>query len=646
MKNTIILLLLSLIVLLSPVLMAQNKIFWTDIESDVFGEFDLDTQTLTELYRGPGDLRASAFALDTLQDRLFWVSRTELRMADLSSGQAETLYTLPETGSEYDMEYSYDSDAVFISEFGDQVIYKYDLTSNEGSVFLNENSGVGFPSALVALTDRLLWTTSGDIYQVDFDGSNQQIFADLSNSVRPDKFAIDEAGGWLYFNDRGSFGGAPSLKRLDLSDPSTIETIVELTDSDDYAQGMVISQKQNRLFWIDRFGFLFSSAPDGSGIDTLATFLDRESDINNLEVSDSNDQIYYSGGIVYEVMGDSSSTVLDDVNLGTVRVDSLNNRVLYTANARMYSYSLSDQSISPFFGDDSDILVGAFEIDAQDEKIFWNSLSSIYSVDFDGTSADTLLMPIEVTGLISGTGIDPRSNTFYFSDNASTTQGNLKSISYDGSTLDTLIFAGLDYPAGLSVDPINQYLYWRESNFSSTSRIVRTDLTGSMKDTLLTAAEDGIENPLSIVPDPVSQKLYWLDASKNQIWRSDLNGDNPEAITEIISSNLYDFDILSTATTTNNEGSDQPERFSLEQNYPNPFNPSTTISFTIPVQSRVTLEVFDITGRQVADLIRNEVHSAGSHNVRFNATGLASGMYLYRLHAGTQVLTSKMMLIK
>ena len=91
---------------------------------------------------------------------------------------------------------------------------------------------------------------------------------------------------------------------------------------------------------------------------------------------------------------------------------------------------------------------------------------------------------------------------------------------------------------------------------------------------------------------------------------------------------------------------DRPAVFRLHQNYPNPFNPSTVISFELPVHSDVRLDLYNMLGQQVA-VLKNEQLSAGSHTVSFNASNLASGIYIYRLFAnGALIGTKKMMLIK
>jgi hypothetical protein len=88
-----------------------------------------------------------------------------------------------------------------------------------------------------------------------------------------------------------------------------------------------------------------------------------------------------------------------------------------------------------------------------------------------------------------------------------------------------------------------------------------------------------------------------------------------------------------------------PQNFKLHNNYPNPFNPSTNINFDLPQNQDVRLEVFDLLGRRVA-LIVNETLTAGYHSVTFDASALTSGVYFYRIQAGSFLKTQKMMLVK
>jgi hypothetical protein len=88
-----------------------------------------------------------------------------------------------------------------------------------------------------------------------------------------------------------------------------------------------------------------------------------------------------------------------------------------------------------------------------------------------------------------------------------------------------------------------------------------------------------------------------------------------------------------------------PVQYSLKQNYPNPFNPTTTIEFSLPKNGNVTLKVFNVLGKEVATLVNGPVES-GTHKINFDASTLNSGVYFYRIDAGSFVDTKKMILLK
>jgi plastocyanin len=88
-----------------------------------------------------------------------------------------------------------------------------------------------------------------------------------------------------------------------------------------------------------------------------------------------------------------------------------------------------------------------------------------------------------------------------------------------------------------------------------------------------------------------------------------------------------------------------PDHFNLMQNYPNPFNPTTVISFDLPAKSFVSLKIFDLLGKQVSSLVSDEL-PAGRYNREWNATDLPSGIYFYRLQAGSFSETKKLILLR
>ncbi len=88
-----------------------------------------------------------------------------------------------------------------------------------------------------------------------------------------------------------------------------------------------------------------------------------------------------------------------------------------------------------------------------------------------------------------------------------------------------------------------------------------------------------------------------------------------------------------------------PKNFALHQNYPNPFNPTTTIEYSIPSSSHVTFKVYDMLGRKLKTLVDGQ-QTSGVHEVRFDASNLASGIYIYRLQAGSFTAARKLIVVK
>ncbi len=95
-----------------------------------------------------------------------------------------------------------------------------------------------------------------------------------------------------------------------------------------------------------------------------------------------------------------------------------------------------------------------------------------------------------------------------------------------------------------------------------------------------------------------------------------------------------------------NTGGLIPDRYVLDQNYPNPFNPSTTIKFSVPQASKVTLRIYNVLGQTAATLINNQFITAGEHSIQWNASSFATGVYFYELRAGNSAIAKKMLLLK
>ena len=133
----------------------------------------------------------------------------------------------------------------------------------------------------------------------------------------------------------------------------------------------------------------------------------------------------------------------------------------------------------------------------------------------------------------------------------------------------------------------------------------------------------------------------------NSVYAVDVDGDGDM---DVLSASAIDnkiawYENLLIVGIEDNNPLDTPVKFQLFNNYPNPFNPTTTINYQIPELSIVSIKVFDVLGRELATLV-NEEKPTGSYEVDFNATTLPSGVYFYRLQAGSFVEIKKMVLLK
>ena len=147
--------------------------------------------------------------------------------------------------------------------------------------------------------------------------------------------------------------------------------------------------------------------------------------------------------------------------------------------------------------------------------------------------------------------------------------------------------------------------------------------------------------PASATFDPETKKFYWV-----------VDNETPSPMTYTATSsrgttsvNVFFVSADGNTIVSNEEELFGKDQFILSQNYPNPFNPSTTISFVLPKASEVSLKVYNMIGQEVASLINGRLNS-GVQAVQFDASNLASGMYIYRLQAGNFSRTKKMVLIK
>ncbi|HEX7356598.1 MAG TPA: M1 family aminopeptidase [Ignavibacteriaceae bacterium] len=156
----------------------------------------------------------------------------------------------------------------------------------------------------------------------------------------------------------------------------------------------------------------------------------------------------------------------------------------------------------------------------------------------------------------------------------------------------------------------------------------------------------------SVFKMPVKLKVKFTSGSDTLItvWNDQQNQDYQISLSRQVQSITIDPDewilrTIGTVTSITDETSSQILSYKLFDNYPNPFNPTTKISWQSPAGSWQTLKIYDLLGNEVAVLV-NEYRPAGTYNFDFNSSGLSSGLYIYKLTAGSFTQSKKMLLLK
>jgi len=227
---------------------------------------------------------------------------------------------------------------------------------------------------------------------------------------------------------------------------------------------------------------------------------------------------------------------------------------------------------------------------------------------------------------------------------------------YDGSlTMDWRLADSIVVTEEGIVGNINFYLNARIAPNSGTGLALfgnSFEASGAVVEGVLTFVSDADGHIVSAsISDPVgsyaheglTDGYYMLTANtinfgEVSISGIDINGETGDVEIDIA--------LTPDGTTSAGGNNEIPDAFELFQNYPNPFNPSTMIQFALPEPSIVTLKVYNVIGQEIKTLINNEFHNAGNHQVNFDASQLANGIYLYRIETAGFTITKKMTLLK
>ena len=297
-----------------------------------------------------------------------------------------------------------------------------------------------------------------------------------------------------------------------------------------------------------------------------------------------------------------------------------------------------------------------------------SSLDTIYVSSYSGTTP----VPLDSGKAIQESFFQSKDVYSYFSENAdpfhiidfSPFQDSVSFSVKDGvflksenlnqsfQTLEYDGFANFDFSKTenrLLFDPDSVHIFALTNN-----ELIRSNNFGEPQSWLELQIPDSISSPDNLTLDNSISGNYGASFDMLLEFDSQITGlykkPNSNILYVLTKTDLYKVEngqptSIKQVPVSNEEALEIPNAVSLKQNYPNPFNPTTTIEFELDKTTFTKLTVFDVLGRKVRELV-NEIRPAGTNTIEFNATNLASGVYLYRLEANGVVQTKRLTLIK
>jgi hypothetical protein len=327
--------------------------------------------------------------------------------------------------------------------------------------------------------------------------------------------------------------------------------------------------------------------------------------------------------------------------------------------------SIIDQSgadqtwdLTQFASEDSILSTGSIQ--------FFNSFDGKLGADYDHFSSANVMAQAEFeTSMdVNGSVFEINQVVYSYSNLASDGLSEFGSVSANASTpntAETVIRntpAQTVYPFPLTFETAWNYTYTSEVSLSGVGPSSTEYTVDAMVDGYGEVLVGGVSIPVIRVRESETSEISGFEFTTISVRFIDERGfEVANASVDIdVFSQSDDYERASASiqlilfddlTPVSSEFSpDLPQSVKLNQNFPNPFNPTTQISYQLDSPSEVSLSIYSLTGQKVGTLINGEFKQAGEYSVPFDASNLASGIYIYRLRAGDQMFTRKMTLLK
>jgi hypothetical protein len=589
------------------------------------------------------------------------------RMAVMEKSINDSLFQTDPTGNSRTAIGGMDMDGdgaleVIVTDYagGRVIVYEYDAA--------NTAFDVVWSSPVVEARNHTSNPRTVNVGDLDGDGKHEIVFP--SSNVDAEGYHIYE---WDGVTGSDNYGTQPS---------SICKTEVDVCCAADDGAGFRGDHERLTIFDIDGDGQqeLITAIRRGSPRGTLISSLGATDDIEHnsgggLEtwsqefLTNSSD---YGGGSPYQALpadlnGDGKNELVNHhwnnflfYNITSTGADAYTAPDTGAAAVDAYYKATSNDQVSLFGGNAADV-----DGDGNDEAYFhsygsWGvGAGDVWVVDYDSTDTDVLAINADHvhrvgnTGTFSGdigSGYDGHDRPYIFAGRGRPNVSALEYIGPDVSTPQSYIkkdiyWGEMDVTYTIHmVDSNGVHTDQIRSNWGFPSKVqtqwggTMLDFDGDGKNELLLSMQN--------VKTTLTNTNYDWNAATGQYDTTTTDYVNPKAWTVIILEN-------SESTLSNDEPITfiTPEQYSLSQNYPNPFNPNTTIEYTIPINRRVSVKIYNISGQLVRTLVNNEFMDAGKHKVMWNGknsngVAVSTGMYLYSLEWAGMKKVKSMTLLK
>jgi photosystem II stability/assembly factor-like uncharacterized protein len=536
------------------------------------------------------------------------------------------------------------------------------FSTSNGASWLCRSADAGINWTVMSTTDYSKWQGwfSHDVAVDQSDPSNLIIIGiEVYKSTNSGSTIIQKSSGGLIL-------GRPPVGGQEGGDDFTH------SDSHDVKQ----HPTDHNTFYIGTDGGIFRTTDLGETFQSLNGSYQTVQFYNGTS-SSQQDSLFTMGGL------QDNSTVIYDGDLAWIRniggdgswtsIDATNDNIVYASWQYLNilrSTNRGNSWPSDITPPNSNItsFIAPFRIYVENSNIIYAGRDKIYKSTNGGNSWTTTNNGNMLDGnpALSMDISYQTSDKVYVGTAPNQTRSNLFRTNNGGTSWDNITGTLPDrFPADIAVDPNDDNNVYVTFYGFGTGHVFKSTNSGDS----WTDVSDNLPNipvPAVIVDPNNSSHVYigtdigvfvstdggnnWQDFNAglpNAVQGMDLNITTVNNVIRVMThgNGAYETKLMSQIPTDTGTIPPTVTHFKLEQNYPNPFNPSTKINFTVPSSTFVNLTVYDAVGNEVRTMI-NENKPVGTYTVEFNATGLSSGIYFYKLEAGNFVETKKMVLLK